>query len=778
MAQENKFLTIPTQEGLFAAVRKERSAEIGEGKENEDEEEDEEEEEVRFIPRCSPVPRKRGHSLADETAEYMRIRFALLHRRRVSFADASGGDLVDVRQFVPFDSDDEENDGRWQEEEAKYRKAYREPLYSVRTDFEVLPEDELLNSVRTNKVEVEALRPVSSDPLSFDGFVRVLNLCFHKNVYVRSTMDGWLSHFDYPAEYECGSSDGGTDTFRVRLSFAEPYLFDGARIDFVVRYETSCGEFWANNQGKNYTVILQVSYEEETSQGIKVDDVEVRGILKPARYRTENDYDNDLPQDKEEGDVAGAARERVADLEAPSALCPLVIQPEIDIEVDETLPVSPHYTIADPAPAESTLPSVEDSSDKHILQASRAIQPLTDHLQTAGQSTESPLSTENLISSADQVEVSENHPSSDFSRYPVIDTVLAEADIDVSAESNKLFSPNEDDSQSEISSEVPFYSTITSLTMSPNLQNVGKAELEELEKEEGLEEMKPEIPEIETPMQDQAIGQIKFHEVKNSLHVLRESVWPCSFNETNTDSANQDEVDLSLHLLQGAKVSVTEMQTAKYIATVTSETCDIKEAGLQVESAQADGTWHFYGLTHLEPTGEAIVTQSLPTTSESEIFVHHHQRHGQPLEKEKLSALLSVDAGPPCVSEGAAHKDGPVMTSMCRDDTYTDFTPIVKAVLSQDKTTDPCSSEEEPVTSKEFKMLHDAPAPFQNQGLESQLSLPNRTLEVSSAQSEVVLDQTLIPSIAAFCAAVCLVVGFQEPSLFLVMGLFLVSLFF
>ncbi|KAL7828623.1 hypothetical protein SRHO_G00322570 [Serrasalmus rhombeus] len=331
MAQENKFLTIPTQEGLFAAVR-ERSAEMGADGED-DNGDDEEEEDVRLIPRCSPVPRKRGSSLADETAEYMRIRLAL-PRRRVSFADACGAELVDVRQFVPFDSDDEEeggNNARWEEEEAKYQKAYRQPTYRVRPDFEPLSGGDLVHAVRTNKVEVEGVRLVPGESLSFDGLIRVLNVSFQKSVYVRSTMDGWITHFDYPAEYVQGSGHDETDGFCVRLSFAEPYLFDGARIDFVVRYKTTHGEFWANNMGKNYSVTLQVSYEEDAGQASKVEDVELRGILKPSRYRM--DYDYDTFQDKDEGDVAGTEREGA--VVAPTAVCPLVVEPEIDIELIE-----------------------------------------------------------------------------------------------------------------------------------------------------------------------------------------------------------------------------------------------------------------------------------------------------------------------------------------------------------------------------------------------------------------------------------------------------------
>lgn len=277
MSQNNNFLTIPDQKDLFVPVRNGGSTEKRSNSPVDDEDE-EPEDDIRLIPRSSPVPRKRGPSIADETAEYMRIRLAL--KRRVSFADATGGDLVDVREFVAFDSDDEDND-RWEAEEARYRAAVREPTYHLHPEFQELSGDELMRSVDAGKVEVERLSFHPDEPLVFSGIIRVLNISFHKSVYVRATMDGWGTYFDYPADYVEGSYNGSSDQFSFKLSFAPPYLFNGARIDFVVRYETSDGEFWANNSGKNYSVTLIVTFEDRATQGL--DQRNPRGILKPPR---------------------------------------------------------------------------------------------------------------------------------------------------------------------------------------------------------------------------------------------------------------------------------------------------------------------------------------------------------------------------------------------------------------------------------------------------------------------------------------------------------------
>lgn len=289
------FLTIPSEEGLFTTIKTRKSAEEANGRspiddednndDDDDDDEDDDTEDVHLIPRCSPVPRKRGSSIYDETAEYMRIHLALSAGKRVSFADTTGGDLIDVKEFVAYDSDEEEDSARWEEEEAKYRKPQREPTYRVRPEFNAPSDGALLQAVHANKVEVEQMSTVENEPLAVSGVIRVLNISFHKAVYVRSTMDTWATYFDHPAEYVQGSHDGVTDQFSFKLSFAPPYLTHGSRIEFVVRYETSDGDYWANNSSVNYAVTLLLSYEDDSDQRT-VNIQQTRGILKPPRaYR-------------------------------------------------------------------------------------------------------------------------------------------------------------------------------------------------------------------------------------------------------------------------------------------------------------------------------------------------------------------------------------------------------------------------------------------------------------------------------------------------------------
>ncbi|XP_056280035.1 uncharacterized protein si:ch211-167b20.8 isoform X2 [Pseudoliparis swirei] len=352
------FLSIPSEEGLFTTIKTGKSAEEAvcrshlndDYDEDDEDDEDDNAEDVRLIPRCSPVPRKRGHSIHDETAEYMRMHFALPAGKRVFFADTTGGDLVDVKEFVAFDLDDEKESARWEEEEAKYRKPQRQPSYRVQPEFNAPAAGALLQAVHCNKVEVEQMSTAETEPLAFSGVIRVLNVSFHKAVYIRSTMDSWATYFDHPAEYVQGSHDGNTDQFSFKLSFAPPYTTHGSRIEFVVRYETSDGDYWANNSSMNYVVTLLLSYEDDSTR-TNNDLQQVRGIMRPPTdYSMNDDFDSEDEQEKDEEE----ARTSRSGLFRPTAVCPVIVHPEIDIEI-AVHPSGPRV------PPNPQLPSVDGS---------------------------------------------------------------------------------------------------------------------------------------------------------------------------------------------------------------------------------------------------------------------------------------------------------------------------------------------------------------------------------------------------------------------------------
>ncbi|XP_069156216.1 uncharacterized protein [Procambarus clarkii] len=107
-----------------------------------------------------------------------------------------------------------------------------------------------LERVRNQRVVVENVEV--GDDMSVRGFVRVLNLDFHKSVCVRYTFDHWRNFHEATATYVPGSYDGLTDRFTFLLWGS--FLQDNGALAFCVRYQTLGQEFWDNNHGRNYVL--------------------------------------------------------------------------------------------------------------------------------------------------------------------------------------------------------------------------------------------------------------------------------------------------------------------------------------------------------------------------------------------------------------------------------------------------------------------------------------------------------------------------------------------
>ncbi|XP_077067005.1 uncharacterized protein ppp1r3ab [Siphateles boraxobius] len=191
-------------------------------------------------PKTSPIPRRRSSVSSDDSLP------PPSSSRRVSFADAFGLSLVSVKQFDargvtapsgPLESDLNED-----------KEYYILPLFTLPQTAE-----ELDLRVHQQKLELESLELLSGTS-TLRGIVRVLDVCFDKMVYVRTSLDSWRSHFDLLAEYVPGSNKSGMDCFSFRLTLVPPFGEEGARVDFCLRYDTSLGTFWANNNEKNYSL--------------------------------------------------------------------------------------------------------------------------------------------------------------------------------------------------------------------------------------------------------------------------------------------------------------------------------------------------------------------------------------------------------------------------------------------------------------------------------------------------------------------------------------------
>ncbi|NWU28886.1 PPR3A phosphatase, partial [Dyaphorophyia castanea] len=230
--------------------------------------------------RFSPRPRRRNSSVSEEEEADTPTNIS----RKVSFADAFGFDLVSVKEFDTweFPNTGQENDIE--------DEVFPQDEYFFSQQF-TLPasQDELLQKVREQKVMLESV-VLLPGITCMNGIIRVLNVSFEKQVYVRMTLNNWLSYYDILAEFMPNSCGGETDQFCFKISLVPPFQKDGVKVEFCIRYETSVGTFWANNDDKNYTLIC---HKKETVPKVdnkpqkEVTDRCLKGCLKTTQSRKE-----------------------------------------------------------------------------------------------------------------------------------------------------------------------------------------------------------------------------------------------------------------------------------------------------------------------------------------------------------------------------------------------------------------------------------------------------------------------------------------------------------
>ncbi|XP_016161309.1 PREDICTED: protein phosphatase 1 regulatory subunit 3A [Ficedula albicollis] len=230
--------------------------------------------------RYSPRPRRRNSSASEEEEADTPTNIS----RKVSFADAFGFDLVSVKEFNIWEFPNTGEENYTEDEVFPQDEYFFSPQFTLPAS-----QEELLQKVREQKVMLESalLQPGIT---CMNGIVRVLNVSFEKQVYIRMTLDNWLSYYDILAEFMPNSCGGETDQFCFKISLAPPFQKDGIKVEFCIRYETSVGTFWANNDDKNYTLIChkkEAVPKADNKPQKEVTDRCLKGCLKTTQSRKE-----------------------------------------------------------------------------------------------------------------------------------------------------------------------------------------------------------------------------------------------------------------------------------------------------------------------------------------------------------------------------------------------------------------------------------------------------------------------------------------------------------
>ena len=233
--------------------------------------EDSDEGEVVIRPKSSPRPRRRTSS-SDEDWE---PEPPFSGSRRVSFADAKGLRLVQVKEFDTWHVPKLPGYGSSEGEGTEAEEYFLSPdTFSL-----PLSPEELFVKVRDQRLELETIELLHNKTTILKGMIRVLNISFSKTVYVRTTLDAWSSYFDLLAEFVPGSNDSLMDCFSFKLTLVPPFGEQGARVEFCLRYETPVGTFWANNNNRNYVLFCHQKVKDKP----QTDNVNKRSCLKTVR---------------------------------------------------------------------------------------------------------------------------------------------------------------------------------------------------------------------------------------------------------------------------------------------------------------------------------------------------------------------------------------------------------------------------------------------------------------------------------------------------------------
>ncbi|XP_040858359.1 protein phosphatase 1 regulatory subunit 3A [Ochotona curzoniae] len=257
-----------------------------------------EDEEVKatFKPGFSPQPSRRG----SESSEEVYLDTPTSGSRRVSFADSFGFNLVSVKEFDSWDLPSVSPTFELRKDVFQAEEYVLSPLFDLPCSKEAL-----MQQLQEQKAILESTEFVPGCT-SMKGIIRVLNVSFEKLVYVRMSLDDWQTHYDILAEYVPNSCDGETDQFSFKISLVPPYQKDGSKVEFCIRYETSAGTFWSNNNGTNYVLVCQKK-EPEPDPAKPLEEVpnkQIKGCLKikPSKEELseaseENNFENSKIKD-------------------------------------------------------------------------------------------------------------------------------------------------------------------------------------------------------------------------------------------------------------------------------------------------------------------------------------------------------------------------------------------------------------------------------------------------------------------------------------------------
>lgn len=183
-----------------------------------------------------------------------------VRKKRVSFADDRGFNLVEVREIpgAPKWADDVITlligDAKCSVvKEKKWKVAFEHPPW---------PDEDLVQKLEQNMIALEHISVKEGADDILVGTVKVKNLAYEKDIFVRVTFDRWLSYVDIPCTYVKRNEKIPKPNMYDTFNFSTKILPIASRyevIEFCLCFKCDGKVHWDNNGGINYRLIAEHS---------------------------------------------------------------------------------------------------------------------------------------------------------------------------------------------------------------------------------------------------------------------------------------------------------------------------------------------------------------------------------------------------------------------------------------------------------------------------------------------------------------------------------------
>lgn len=179
-------------------------------------------------------------------------------RKRVKFADSMGLNLASVKHFSTLEEPQIPSKvlSRHRSFPPQPQELFTDLCHSFQSSLDRLVScfPEPLDPDRRVQLLRVCLEKITITQFDVRGQIRVLCGRRGKEVGVRYTFNDWLSHVDAQAVHVAAEEPGTVGERFGFIVYTPPFMDPSSAVHLAVYLKSEEGEFWDNNEGRNYTL--------------------------------------------------------------------------------------------------------------------------------------------------------------------------------------------------------------------------------------------------------------------------------------------------------------------------------------------------------------------------------------------------------------------------------------------------------------------------------------------------------------------------------------------